>query len=64
LTTGKQYKSPVPAPRFFFNERSQQFPLFTEAIRFFSALVAATLDPLRSWWYVFLQNWVIYPLVN
>eukprot|EP00438_Fugacium_kawagutii_P018211 Skav230733 [mRNA] locus=scaffold401:583434:599031:- [translate_table: standard] len=30
--------------KFFFNERSQQFPLFTEALRFFSAVTT----PLRS----------------
>eukprot|EP00913_Durusdinium_trenchii_P022170 g20831.t1 len=27
---------PIPPRRFFFQERSQQFPLFTEAVRFFS----------------------------
>ena len=34
--------------RFFFNERSQQFPLFTEAIRFFSGLDHTDGEAIRE----------------
>ncbi len=39
--------------RFFFNERSQQFPLFTEAIRFFSSAAHIVLKPTRR-----LAHWI------